>query len=172
VEVLDDGGVLTSLGLVLPKRIEERLEEESKRTGASEEELIVEALLKAFGERLDQGAKVEFHLKLSEKYMMEAEEFLKKGDLVQASEKAWGASSQIVKALAAREGRELRSHGELHKQVVKIARETRDEEIRSLWQSAGMLHQNFYENWLPPEMVEGNVNDVKKFVEKLRQLLK
>jgi hypothetical protein len=35
-----------------------------------------------------------------------------------------------------------------------------------------MLHQNFYENWLPPEMVEGNVKDVKKFVEKLRQLLK
>jgi HEPN domain-containing protein len=165
-------GVLTSLGLVLPKRIEERLEEESRRTGASEEELIVEALLKAFGERLDQGAKVEFHLKLSEKYMMEAEELLKKGDLAQASEKAWGASSQIVKALAAREGRELRSHGELHKQVAKIARETKDEEIRSLWQSAGMLHQNFYENWLPPEMVEGNVKDVKKFVEKLRQLLK
>jgi len=35
-----------------------------------------------------------------------------------------------------------------------------------------MLHQNFYENWLPPEMVKGNIEDVKKFVGKLRQLLK
>jgi hypothetical protein len=165
-------GDLISLELVMPRRIEERLKEESKRTGASEEELIVEALSKAFGEPLDPEAKVEIHLKLSEKYMVEAEEFLRKGDLVQASEKAWGAASQIVKALAAKEGRELRSHGELHKQVAKIARETKDEEVRSLWQSAGMLHQNFYENWLPPEMVEGNVKDVKKFVEKLRQLLR
>jgi|YelNatPaOPRAMG01_1025707.scaffolds.fasta_scaffold16784_10 hypothetical protein len=165
-------GVLISLELALPKKIEERLKEESERTGASEEELIVEALLKAFGEPLDPEVKVEMHLKLSEKYMMEAEEFLKKGDLVQASEKAWGAASQIVKALAAREGRELRSHGELHKEVARITGETKDEEIRSLWQSAGMLHQNFYENWLPPEMVKGNIEDVKKFVGKLRQLLK
>jgi metal-responsive CopG/Arc/MetJ family transcriptional regulator len=35
-----------------------------------------------------------------------------------------------------------------------------------------MLHQNFYENCLPPEMVEGNIKDVKKLVEKLRRLLK
>jgi hypothetical protein len=160
------------LELVLPKRIEERLEEESRRTGASEEELIVEALSKVFGEPLNPETRVEIHLKLSEKYMMEAEEFLRRGDLVQASEKAWGAASQIVKALAAREGRELRSHGELHRQAAKIAGETRDEEIRILWQSAGMLHQNFYENWLPPEMVEGNIKDVKKLVEKLRHLLK
>jgi hypothetical protein len=165
-------GALISLELVLPKRIEKRLKEESERTGASEEELIVEALSKTFKEPLDPETKVEIHLKLSEKHMMEAEEFLKKGDLVQASEKAWGAASQIVKALAAKEGRELRSHGELHKEVAKIAGETRDEEIRSLWQSAGMLHQNFYENWLPLEMVKGNIEDVKKFVEKLRQLLK
>jgi hypothetical protein len=38
-----------------------------------------------------------------------------------------------------------------------------------LWQSAIALHQNFYENWLPPEMVEKNVEDVKKFVNKLRR---
>jgi hypothetical protein len=160
------------LELVLPKRIEERLEEESRRTGASEEELIVEALSKVFGEPLNPETRVEIHLKLSEKYMMEAEEFLRKGDFVQASEKTWRAASQIVKALAAREGRELRSHGELHRQAIKIAGETGDEEIRILWQSAGMLHQNFYENWLPPEMVEGNIKDVKKLVEKLRHLLK
>jgi PaREP1/PaREP8 domain containing family protein len=61
--------------------------------------------------------------------------------------------------------------GELHREVVKIAAETGDEEVRMLWQSAGMLHQNFYENWLPREMVEGNIKDVKRFVEKLRKIL-
>ena len=45
-----------------------------------------------------------FDLALSEKYLKEAEEFLEKGDCVQASEKVWGAASQIVKALAAKKG--------------------------------------------------------------------
>jgi hypothetical protein len=158
--------------LTLPKKVEARLREEAEKAGVSEEELVLEALSKFLNEPFDPETRSELHLKLSEKYLKDAEEFLAKEDYVQASEKAWGAASQIVKALAAREGRGLRSHGELHKQVAKIARETKDEEIRSLWQSAGMLHQNFYENWLPPEMVEGNVKDVKRFVEKLRQLLK
>jgi len=35
-----------------------------------------------------------------------------------------------------------------------------------------MLHQNFYENWLPQEMVKANIEDVKKFVEKMKMLLK
>jgi len=76
----------------------------------------------------------------------------------------------MVKALAAKRESELRSHGELHKEIVKLARETGDDEIRLLWQSAIALHQNFYENWLPPEMVKKNVEDVKKFLDRLRRL--
>ena len=56
----------------------------------------------------------------------------------------------------------MRSHGELHREVIKVAKESRDDEVRLLWQSAVSLHQNFYENWLPPEMVERNIEDVEK----------
>ena len=77
----------------------------------------------------------------------------------------------MIKALAAKRGLELRSHGELHKFVAELTKESGDPEIRRLWQSAASLHQNFYENWLPPEMVEGNADDVKNLIEKLRKLL-
>jgi hypothetical protein len=110
--------------IILPKRIEERLREESKRVGAPEEEPVVEALSKALNEPLDPETKFEMHSRLSEKYMREAEAFLTKGDYTQASEKAWGAAAQMVKALAAKRESELKSHGELHKEVVKLARET------------------------------------------------
>jgi len=113
----------------------------------------------------------ETHLKLCEKYLREGEELLKKKDYVQASEKFWGSASQMVKALAAESGSELRSHGELHTFIARLERESGDPEIRRLWQSAGMLHQNFYENWLPPEMVGENAKDVKKLVEKLKKLM-
>jgi HEPN domain-containing protein len=162
---------VVSLELFLPKRIAERLKKESEKTGASEEEPLVEGLSEKFGEHIDPASEVEMHLRLSEKELMEAEELLRKGDYVQASEKAWGAAAQLVKAVAAREGRTIRSYGELHREVARIVKETGDEELRRLWQSAGMLHKNFYENWFPREMVEGNIRDVKRFVEKLRQLL-
>ena len=160
-----------SLLIVLPKRIEEKLREESERIGVPEEELVLEALSKILNEPIDPETRVELHLKLSEKYLRDAEDFLAKGDYVQASEKAWGAASQMVKALAARRGKEIRSHGELHKYVAELSGEKEDREIITLWFSASSLHQNFCENWLPEEAVRSGVENVKSFLEKLKKLL-
>jgi hypothetical protein len=77
----------------------------------------------------------------------------------------------MVKALAAKEGIELRSHGELHRYVSKLSSERGDREISRLWLSAVSLHQNFYENGLPGEVVKEGLESVKGFVEKLRKLL-
>jgi HEPN domain-containing protein len=154
------GGISVMVSLVQPKKIEKKLKEEAEKKGISEEEIIVEAISKALDEPLDPDELVEVHLKLLEKYMNEAEDFLKKGDYVQASEKVWKAAAQAVKALAAKDGREIRSHRELNEEVSRISRETGDDEIRALWQSATALHQNFYENRLPPDMVEGNIRDL------------
>jgi hypothetical protein len=57
------------------------------------EELAVEILFKGLGEESDPEELVEHYRALSEKYLDEAKEFLKKGDLVQASEKMWGATA-------------------------------------------------------------------------------
>ena len=92
------------ISLVLPKKLEERIKKESK---ISEEELVLKAILEFFKESLDPESKVEIHLKLCEKFLKEVEELLARGDFVQASEKAWSAASQIVKAVAAKEGKAM-----------------------------------------------------------------
>jgi len=56
---------------------------------------------------LDPPKRAEFHL--AKRLLKEAEELLARGDYVQASEKAWGAAAQIVKA--AKKGKELKSRG-------------------------------------------------------------
>ncbi|RLG69992.1 MAG: hypothetical protein DRO11_06885 [Methanobacteriota archaeon] len=155
--------------LILPKRIKERLEEEARRLGVSEDEIVLEALSKQFDEALDPESRVDLHLALSEKYMGEAEEMLEKKDYTQASEEAWGAASQIVKAVASERGLEIRSHGELHKFVAMLREEKDDPEISTLWSSAISLHQNFYENWLPPKTVKDLIGNVKSLVDKLRK---
>ena len=81
--------------------------------------------------------------------MREAEGFLARKDHVQASEKALGAA-QMVKAVAAREGKELGSHAALWEYVDELAEKLEDVELRHLWGRTNNLHQNFYENWMPP----------------------
>ena len=152
----------------LSEKVLKEVEKVSRREDALPEEIVSRAVIE-YLKLNDPETKAELHENLCKKFLNDAEELLKKGDYVQASEKAWGAASQMVKAVAAKNGLELRSHGELHKFVSKISKERGDEEIRRLWQSAGMLHQNFYENWLPKEMVAENIKDVKEFIKRLKE---
>jgi uncharacterized protein (UPF0332 family) len=135
------------------------------------EELVAEILSKALSHTLDPSEKVELHLKLAEKFLREAEEFIAKGDYVQASEKGWDVAAQMVKAVAAKENLELRSHASLWEYLDKLAEKLQDVELRRLWWTANSLHQNFYENWMTPRDVKYAIEDVKKFVEKLKKLL-
>jgi HEPN domain-containing protein len=153
-----------SYGEYLPEAVAE-----AERRGAAVDEVAVELLERALGASLDPPERAEFHRSLAEKFLQEAEELLAKGDYVQASEKAWGAAAQIVKAVAAKKGKELRSHGDLWRFVSEIAGE--DRELRRLWRTANSLHQNFYEGWMPPEDVKYAVEDVKQFVERLKKML-
>jgi len=77
--------------------------------------------------------------------------------------------AQIVKAVATKAGKGLKSHGDLWRFVSEIAGE--DRELRRLWSRANSLHQNFYEGWMPPEDVRYAVEDVKQFVERLKRML-
>jgi hypothetical protein len=98
-----------------------RLVAEAERRGAAVDEVAVELLERALGASLDPPERAEFHRSLAEKFLREAEELLARGDYLQASEKAWGAAAQIVKAVAAKAGKELRSHGDLWRFVSEIA---------------------------------------------------
>ena len=160
-------GVIT---IVLPRKALRVLEKVSEAEGRTLEELVSEAIFKYLN-IVDPEVRAELHLKLCEKYMCEAESFLEEKGYVQASEKAWGAASQIVKAVAAREGRKLRSHASLWVYVDELAERLGDPELRYLWRTANVLHQNFYENWMPPREVELAVKDVKRFLEKLKKII-
>ena len=75
------------------------------------------------------------------------------GDVVQASEKAWGAAVQAVTAAAERRGWEHRSHAALFQAMDWLAQDYRGDSIQRRFHVASSLHQNFYEDW----MTEGNV---------------
>jgi len=111
------------------------------------------------------------YLDLNRKYLKEAEGFLVKGDSTQASEKLWGASAEIVKAIAARKGIELKTHADLWAFTTKLSSELGDPEILRLFATANYLHQNFYENVMTLEAVRASAEAVKQFIEKVEKLL-
>ena len=108
------------------------------------EELGLELILKGLNEELDPDELVEHYQALSDKYLEEAKELLKKGDLVQASEKFWGATASAIKMVGAKRGLKLKKHGSLWSLVDTLAKESRDRDILRFFGEANTLHR--YEN--------------------------
>ena len=103
-------------------------------------------------------------------FLAKARACLAEGDLLQASEKGWGAAAQMVKATAEARGWRHDGHRELYAAVNRLANEAGDRQLRTLFDSASALHANFYEGWMPGEMVEQSLSRVAELVEELERL--
>ena len=107
----------------------------------------------------------------SERFMVQARRELADGDLAQASEKGWGAAAQMLKAVAQHRGWEHSRHRHHLVTASRLRSETGDGDIRRLFHSASALHENFYENVLPPDEITENLDDVETLMGKLISLL-
>ena len=107
----------------------------------------------------------------SRQLLTQSREELAHGDVRQASEKGWGAAAQMVKSIAERRGWPHRSHAALYDVISRLISETGDVEIRRLFDVAGNLHMNFYEDWNNAENVGGSLNDVERFLDKIEPLV-
>ena len=114
--------------------------------------------------------RTEEYTAMSRELFRKAVEALEEDDLVQASEKLWGAAAQMVKAVAERRRWRHRSHRDLYRTVDRLACETRDRRLRFLFEYASELHVNFYEHRRPRDFIEEGVVQVREFMEKLETL--
>ena len=113
------------------------------------------------------------HTETSERFLRHAGEQYERGDLPQASEKAWGAVAHYVKSVAKQRGWSNRSHSDLSDIVVDLAQETDNPgRILNLYRSVGALHTNFYENWLSDSMVGGGIEDAEELISRLEKRTK
>ena len=111
------------------------------------------------------------HRDQSRKFLAQANEVLGRGDILQASEKGWGAAAHMLKVVADVRGWSHGSHWLLSEAVSKIVDETGDADIARYYREASTLHANFYEGWLTEDLVEGGLDGVTRFIEKLEALL-
>ena len=103
--------------------------------------------------------------------LAQAYEEFAKGDFVQASEKGWGATAQIVKAIAQERGWSHNSHRDLYQVVNALRHETGDAELAILFSAGGFLHVNFYENAYTGDTIGDHLRQVERFVDRAEGLL-
>ncbi len=98
----------------------------------------------------------------SDHYFANALRLLDAGEAEKAGELLWGSLSQALKAVAADNGRELRSHDDIRAYALELTRKMEDEGIWYAFVTAQYLHSRFYETGL-------NIEDVKIGAETIEQ---
>ncbi len=106
----------------------------------------------------------------SRELLEQAHAALAEGDTLGASEKGWMAVAQALYALADERGWEGRRFRVVPQALAYLADEPNGRELQELFLGAYALHMNFYENFLPEETVEVALEQVQKFIEKLKLL--
>ena len=103
--------------------------------------------------------------------LQKARDELDAGDTRQASEKGWGATAQMLKAIAQKDGIPHHSHAALARIASDVHRQTGEENIATWFAIAQNLHVNFYEDNLSPEFVGIYLNQMTLMVSLLDRYL-
>ena len=115
--------------------------------------------------------RTQYHDATGREFLAKARAYLAEDDLLQASEKGWGAAAQMVKAAAEARGWRHNGHAELYRAIDAPAAEADDPQILRLFNSAGALYMNFYEGWMTRNLVDSGLTEVEQLVRKLDELL-
>ncbi len=110
--------------------------------------------------RLDAYRSAQKYAGMAQDFRASAWEHLDKGDLPQASNKAWGLVAETVKAISAHHGGFIHTHhaiGEVVDELARLVGNAGDMETRrwlnGIFMVASRLHSNFYENEMPENQV-------------------
>ena len=116
-------------------------------------------------------ATAERHREISSQFLEQAEDEFRKGDLLQASEKAWGAVAHYVNSVARERGWPMGSHRDVNDNASRLIRrdQTSSEHFRKL-AVMNALHANFYQDFFNEALVWGGIRDARELIESLREL--
>jgi hypothetical protein len=146
----------------------EELIKKAKERGIHVEDLIILAI-----SREDPQEAIRIRLELAEKYMDEAEEHLRKGDDIQASEKAYKVAEEVVKALAEKfnlqEYQQALKEGRWYTYLLGKASNTLANKLGN-WVLDGWSNAYFLRVWGFHE-AKLAVNDITSYIRRIKEML-
>ena len=103
----------------------------------------------------------------SRRLIRQARGELDAGDLMQASEKAWGAAAHFLKSVAERRGLRYESDEDLIEAASHAKRALKTTEYSDLIIEAVAMNANIHENWLAESQVRQAIDGIAALLEKL-----
>ena len=111
------------------------------------------------------------HLAISHQFRDQGLAEIESGDLLQGSEKLWGAAAHAVKAAAEQRGWKHNGHAFLHKVVDNIVLGTGDRRFKETFDAASRLHVNFYEDTLDSNKIDKEAQIILDLIDMINAIV-
>ena len=112
------------------------------------------------------------HLAISHRFRDQGLAEVESGDLLQGSEKLWGAAAHAVKAVAEQRGWKHNGHYYLFKVIKELVLVTGDERLNEAFEAANQLHVNFYEDTLDSDEIDEQAQAVIDLVDMIDAIVR
>lgn len=104
------------------------------------------------------------HARLARQLLDQADHEMMSGDLLQSSEKLWGATSHALKALCESRGWRHSKYAQREHAVKRLTVEWDRPAILDAFRIAEACHANFYNDWLTAEELEENRQSIHRLI--------
>ena len=111
------------------------------------------------------------HSQTARSFIIDADPEFAAGELVQGSEKLWGAAAHAVMAVAQQRGWDYRSHRSLKNAIIRLSQERNDPLLASDFLAAEKFHRNFYHDDMEDWERDADRPLVERFVTRVLALL-
>ncbi len=110
---------------------------------------------------------VEEHIQTARDFLGKSDQEFESGDILQGSEKLWGAASHAVMAVAQQKGWDFGKNTAPRKVVELLTSEYEEPLLKASFAVAQQFHANFYHDFMEDEDIEQNRPIVRDFVHRI-----
>ena len=111
------------------------------------------------------------HVQTVQEFLVKSDGYFAEGDVLQGSEKLWGAAAHAVMAVAQQRGWKYGNHYTLRETALRLADELEDERISLGLGVAEKFHANFYHEFMEDSELDMNRPLAKRFVARMLALV-
>ena len=111
------------------------------------------------------------HIETAQEFLEKSDQYFAEGDVLQGSEKIWGAAAHVVMAAAQRNGWPFGDHRSLKIAVRRLADEHDEPYLDAAFGVAEKFHANFYHKFMQDYEFDEDRPVVRNFVERIHELL-
>ncbi len=111
------------------------------------------------------------HIATAQEFLEKSDRYFDEGDILQGSEKSWGAAAHAVMAVAQQNGWPYGDHHALKTAARRLADEHDDPSLELAFGVAEKFHANFYHKFMQDYEFDHDRPAVRRFVERIQALL-